>query len=333
VQSHLVGDVIDQYRRYGNDGRMILFATDVETASEFAVAFRAAGITALALSGKSSQADRDNGLDAFETGKIKVLVNVDLFDEGFDVPAAEICGMARPTESAAKFLQMIGRVLRPVYAEGYDLSTAAGRRAAIAAGPKPTAVVIDPVRNWERHGLPSWPRSWALDGREINGRRKVKDTVLLRVCAGCTQPFEAFLKVCPYCGTPVVYAGRKSPDQVEGDLEELDQDALAAVFRAMHNADQSDEEYQRQQIARNVPYIGRARQLKAHQRSRYRRDVLKNLMGWWYGCQPADRPLSEKHRRFYHRYGIDSATAMTLNAAESDALAARISQLFEEDMT
>ena len=332
VKSHLVGDAIDHYRKYGSSSRMILFATDVETAEEFAAAFRAAGITALALSGKSSQADRDNGLDAFESGRVKVLVNVDLFDEGFDVPAARVCGMDRPTESTAKFLQMVGRVLRPEYADGYDLSTRAGRLAAIAAGPKPYAIIIDPVRNWERHGLPSWPRSWSLEGREGGGRRRDRDMTKLRICTSCTQPFPAYLKACEHCGVPVIYTGRSAPSQVDGDLEELDQNALAAVFARMTAAEADDQTYQRSQIARNIPAIGRPADLRRHRTSRYRRSVLRNLMGWWYGCQPADRPMGEKHRRFFHRFGIDAAAAMTLNAAESDALAAQVAQRFTEDM-
>ena len=94
------------------------------------MAARAAGITALALSAKSHEIDRTAGLERFESGEIKWLVNVDLFDEGFDVPAAEVCIMARPTESTAKYLQMVGRVLRPVYAMG-DCRDATERRESI----------------------------------------------------------------------------------------------------------------------------------------------------------------------------------------------------------
>lgn len=332
VQSHLVGDIIQQYKKYGNNGRAIVFATDVETAHEIADAAKAEGIAALALSGASHEADRDAGLQAFESGEIKWLVNVDLFDEGFDVPAAEVCIMARPTESQGKYLQMIGRVLRPVYAPGHDMTKPETRRKAIADGPKPTAIIIDPVRNWERHGLPNWPRSWTLDGREASKRKSKPDTIQLRICTTCTQPFEAFLKVCPYCGAPVTFSGRRAPTQVDGDLLELDQDALASVFAAMKKADLDDAEYVRGQIARGIPPIGRTADLRRHQANKYRREVLRNLMGWWFGLQPPERDLSEKYRRFYHRFGVDAGTAMTLTAAESDALAARIAERFSEDM-
>lgn len=116
-------------------------------------------------------------------------------------------------------------------------------------------------------------------------------------------------------------------------MMELDQEAMAAVFAAMQKANIPDDEYVRGQIARGIPPIGRTADLRRHQANRYRREVLRNLMGWWFGMQPPDRDMGEKYRRFYHRFGIDAATAMTLNAAESDALAVRIASLFTEDMT
>lgn len=332
IDSHLVGDMVRHYREFGNGGRAIIFATDVETAEEIAQAFTAAGYAAAALSGKTDQAERDYKLDEFGAGSLTVLVNVDLFDEGFDVPAAEVCILARPTESLAKYLQMVGRVLRPVYADGYDLSTVAGRLAAIAAGPKPHATIIDPVRNWERgHGLPNWPRQWSLNGRE-KGTRAKADTIPQRVCTACTQPYEAFLPLCPYCGAVPIPGGRSTPEQVEGDLFELDVEGMAAVFEAQQRADMSDEDYTRDQIRRHIPQIGRGSDMKRHQAAKYRRQVLRELVGWWVGMQPEGRSMPEKHRRFFYRFGTDIGTAFTLSAKDTDALINKIKQRFTEDM-
>ena len=332
VKSHLVGDCIKHYRQFGSAGRAIVFATDVESANDMAVAARAAGTQALSLSAKSTQFERDDGLDQFESDGLDWLVNVDLFDEGFDVPAAVVCILARPTMSLSKFLQMIGRVLRPVYAKGYDLSTRAGRLAAIAAGPKPYAIIIDPVRNWERgHGLPDWPRVWSLNGRE-RGTRGATDTMAMRICLSCTRPYEAYHAACPYCGAAVEPPDRRSPKQVDGDLFALDLDALRAIFEAQREADMPDEEYQVDMFRRNVPTIGQGKQLRHHQAGRYRRSVLRELVGWWIGMQPAARTLSEKHRRFYHRFNMDIGTAFTLNAADTDGLCDRIAARFMEDM-
>lgn len=332
VESHLVGDVVSQYREFAGGKKAIVFSTDVITSEEQAAAFRAAGYRAAALSGETDQGERDRVLDAFEGGEYDVLVNVDLFDEGFDVPAVECVITARPTESLAKFLQMIGRGLRPVYATGYDLSTREGRAAAIAAGPKPFAIVIDPVRNWERHGMPDWPRRWTLDSREKGRAGARSDVIPQKVCTGCTQPYEAFRLACPYCGAIPVPPDRSAPEHVEGNLLELDVDALAALFEEMQAADMPDEDFQRQQIARNVPAIGRGAGLKRHRAAKYRRQVLRELVGWWVGAQPG-RETGEVHKRFFYRFGVDIGTAFTLPQKDTEALIETIQQRFTEDMT
>lgn len=313
VESHIVGDVVKHYRQFAHGKKAIVFATDVETAEEQAAAFRAAGYKAIALSGETEAGERDRALDGFEGTEYDILVNVDLFDEGFDVPKVACVIHARPTESLAKFLQMVGRALRIL--EG-----------------KLEAIIIDPVRNWERHGMPDWPRAWTLDRREKKTSGEQRDTVPQRVCDGCTQPYPAYYKACPWCGHVNEPAGRASPEQVEGDLIELDVAALSALFDKMHAAEMSDEDYQRGQITRKIPQIGRGVDLKRHQSAKYRRGVLKELVAWWVGAQPG-REMSEIHKRFFYRFGIDIGTAFTLSAKDTDILLDKIKNRFSEDMT
>lgn len=333
VESHLVGDVVQHYRQFADGKQAIVFATDVETAEEMAKAFRDAGVAAAALSGETDSGVRDRTLDQFEAKEIQVLVNVDLFDEGFDVPAVDAVLLARPTESLGKYLQMVGRALRVIYAKGFDLKTAQGCRDAIAASSKPKAIIVDAVRNWERHGMPNWPRSWKLTGREKGSRSGPSDTIPQTVCDKCTQPYEKFYPACPYCGHIPEPAGRATPEQVDGDLLELDVDGMAALFAQMQRADMSDEDYAIGQISRNMHRQGRSQDMKRHQTNKYRRKVLKELVAWWFGMQPKGRSQSEKYRRFYHRFGIDVGTAFTLKAAETDALIEKIKQRFAEDLT
>ena len=336
VESHLVGNIVEHYFKFAQGKKTIVFASDVATAEEMAAAFRAVNVNACALSGETDSGVRDRKLDEFEFGDLDVLVNVDLFDEGFDVPGVTCVILARITLSLAKYLQMCGRALRVIYANGYDLKTKEGRLAAIANGPKREAIIIDPVRNWERHGMPNWPRKWTLDAREKGGRAGPADTTPQRVCTKCTQPYEAFYKACPHCGWPAPLpgaGGRAVPEQVEGDLMELDVEGMAALFAKMNNADMSDEDFELDMVARNVPRVGRSVHMRHHQSAKYRRSVLRELVAWWIGMQPAGRELSEKHRRFYHRFGIDIGTAFTLDAKDTDALIEHVQQRFAEDMT
>jgi len=117
---------------------------------------------------------------------------------------------------------------------------------------------------------------------------------------------------------------------VEGDLVELDAEAMSALFERMRRADCDEDEYRRDLYARNVPPIGHSRALKAHNEAKYRREVLRQLVGWWVGTQHG-RDMSEIHRRFYHRFGVDIATAFTLDAKRTDALANKITCCFTLD--
>lgn len=313
VESHIVGDVVRHYKQHGENKKAIVFATDVETAMEMAEAFRKAGYTAAALSGETEQGVRDKALEDFEAGASQILVNVDLFDEGFDVPAVECVILARPTQSLGKFLQMVGRALRIMEGKEY-------------------AVIIDPVRNWERHGMPDWPRNWTLEGKE-KGAGKSSDTIPQRVCDACTIPYEAFYKACPYCGSVPEPMGRSAPEQVDGDLVELDTDAMSALFARIAAADMSDADFELDMAARNVPPVGRPKQLKGHRAAKYRRDVLKNMVGWWVGSQQeAGRDMSEIHRRFYFRFKVDIGTAFTLNEKDTDKLIEVIRAKFDKDL-
>lgn len=313
VDSHLIGDVVAHYKKFAPGKRFIVFSTDVATAEETAAAFRQHGVECKALSGTTDAGERDTELDRFESGANTGLTNVDLFDEGFDVPAVVVCILARPTQSLAKYLQMVGRALR------------------IMDG-KTHAIIIDPVRNWERHGMPDWPRVWTLDDKEKNGRKSDSDTIPQKVCLRCTQPYEAFYKTCPYCGFVPEPPERSKPEHVDGDLLELDVDALAALFAEREAANMSSEDFQRDMVARGVPPIGRPRLLRKHSAAKYRRGVLENLIGWWVGMQPAGRDMGEKYRRFYLRFGVDMSTAFTLNENDTNALIARITKGFKHDM-
>jgi superfamily II DNA or RNA helicase len=311
VASHLVGDCVKHYARFAAGKRAIVFASDVTSAHEIAGAFMESGVPAAALSGETEGGERDARIDDFEDGRLLVLVNVDLFDEGFDVPAVECVIHARPTESLAKYLQMCGRGLR------------------IAEG-KTRAVIIDPVRNWERHGQPHWPRRWTLEGTV-----KRAGVMPQRVCLNCSQPYERFYPECPYCGES---APKPTPAQrhkiaaVDGDLIDLDIDALSAVFAAIKRADMPEEDYAVDQMWRGIPAIGRPKDMRRHQENKYRRAVLRELIAWWVGMQPLTRSLNEKHRRFYYRFGVDIGTALTLKAADTDALIETIKLNFEEDI-
>ena len=92
--------------------RCLGFCVSVDHAQFMADRFTAAGITAVAVSGRSREDARRDALDGLRDGRIKAVFSVDLFNEGIDVPAVDVVLMLRPTESATVFLQQLGRGLR-----------------------------------------------------------------------------------------------------------------------------------------------------------------------------------------------------------------------------
>ena len=164
-QSHIMGDVVDHYLKLAKGKLGITFAPDVAMATEIAERFNLAGVPAEVVSAKTPDTERAKILKRFKDRELLQLVNVDLFGEGFDLPAIEVVSMARPTASYGLYVQIFGRGLRPMYLEGAPLETTEQRLWAIANSIKPNAIIIDHVGNVVRHGLPDANREWSLDRR------------------------------------------------------------------------------------------------------------------------------------------------------------------------
>ena len=110
---------------------------------------------AIAIDSKTPATERQQDIEAFKKGDIQVLVNVDIFSEGFDCPDVEFVQLARPTLSLAKYLQMVGRGLR------------------VAKGKK-NCVIIDNVGLYRVFGLPSQVWNWnaMFEGKLKVGKKK-----------------------------------------------------------------------------------------------------------------------------------------------------------------
>lgn len=308
-RSHIVGDAVEQYIKFANGKLCVVFAIDVETARETAEAFNAAGIAAVSISAKTDDAVRVEYLRRFRRGEIRVLVNVDLFGEGFDLPAIECVIMARPTASLAVYLQQFGRALR----------TLSG---------KTIGLVIDLVSNVKRHGLPDKTRFWSLDRRDKRARRmRDPEDIPVKTCrnAACLRSYPGELRSCPYCGfVPVPAGGGRSVQEVDGDLMLLDANVLNAMRKAAQLVDPG-------QIAArlaggrlpNGAVVGQVnRQIERIEAQRR----LSDTIALWAGYQRSlGREDSEIHRRFYHGTGgVDVVSALGLPRVDMDKLDAMV---------
>lgn len=102
------------YREHAGDHRQgIVFTPTVETARAAANALNQAGVKSAVVSGETTREDRAQIYADYRRGARQVLVNCMVLTEGFDMPQAEVAVIARPTQSAPLYTQMVGRVLRP----------------------------------------------------------------------------------------------------------------------------------------------------------------------------------------------------------------------------
>ena len=140
---------------FGKDRKGIVYAINISHAQKITKLYQEYGVKAIAIDSKTPATERQQDIEAFKKGDIQVLVNVDIFSEGFDCPDVEFVQLARPTLSLAKYLQMVGRGLR------------------VAKGKK-NCVIIDNVGLYRVFGLPSQVWNWnaMFEGKLKVGKKK-----------------------------------------------------------------------------------------------------------------------------------------------------------------
>lgn len=189
----IYGSVLENYRKYAEGKQAIVFASSVEHSKRVAEVFLQAGYTAAHMDGKTPKAERKRIMDDYRAGRVRIISNYEIISEGLSVDGCECCILLRPTKSTILFLQSSQRCMR--YAEGK------------------TAVILDMVGNYQRHGLPDDNREWSLQGRQKQTRKKAENTVKARVCEKCFRTYAGSGAVCPYCG----HDNGKTRAEIEAD--------------------------------------------------------------------------------------------------------------------
>lgn len=139
-----VPDIEDLYKSvsmFGNGRKGIVFAIDIGHARNIAEYYKHKGLRAVAIDSHTPTNERENDIQRFRDGELDVLVNVGIFDEGFDRADVGYIQLARPTLSLTKYLQMVGRGLR-------------------VAKDKQNCVIIDNAGLYLHFGLPSQDWDW-----------------------------------------------------------------------------------------------------------------------------------------------------------------------------
>lgn len=325
----IIGNVVDTYRQYTPGKLGIVFAVDIEHAKALTAEFVAKGVPCELITAEHSEEERRVILRRYRNRETLVLVNVDLFGEGFDLPAIEVVMFARPTASYALYAQQFGRGLRLMIDKAFmamwESYTAEQRKAIIRQSGKPVAHIHDHVGNvLHFYGPPDKPREWSLE-RASTRRNGPSDAIPLRVCVNtmCLQPYERFYPRCPYCGMePPAPTGATLPQEVDGDLTLYTPEMLRALFgvEAMEQAlELQPSEFCA--IPPNVPAEAvRAIQARHHQKLQQQaklRDLMPLVM-------PPTLDARAAQRKFFLRYGVDVVQARLLGAKETEDLNQRL---------
>jgi superfamily II DNA or RNA helicase len=313
-KSHIMGDVVDHYRRLADGLLGMTFCVDVESAAAVAAAFRASGVPAEVVTGKTPPDARNAIFRRFRQREILQLVSCEIAGEGFDLPDVEVISLARASESYALATQQIGRVKR-------------------ALPGKTKGIVIDHVGNTTRHcqakrceQTGEWyiavgEREWSLDRRERRSSSKVRE-LTLTTCVGCLKPYPRVLgRKCPYCSHETQPAGRSAPEQVDGVLAELDAATLAAMQREIAHVDG----------APTIPWGAtpaiQGAVVKRHRERQEAQAALRAAMAQWAGLRDSGtdaETVARLQREFFLQWGVDVASAQALGRSEADELRMRI---------
>lgn len=198
----LVGNIIEHWQRLGEDRLTVAFCSNVENSRDMVRRFGEIGVKAEHLDGSTPDAARAAILARLAEGTTKIVCNVDVLVEGYDLPALGCAILARPTKSLTRYLQQVGRVMRPYGDQMY-------------------AIILDHAGCVHEHGLPTEPRRWSLEDRAKKKRGSVAEEAFPCVqCEQCGAIRSASVKTCAACSAIQVAVFRGIMHERDEDLVE-----------------------------------------------------------------------------------------------------------------
>ncbi len=195
----LIGDILTHWRKLASEKQTVVFATSIPHSKHIVETFQSAGVIAEHIDYHADDDERAAILGRFARGETMVLSNVALLSEGWDCPACEVMILARPTRSLIRFIQMVGRVLRP-------------------APGKAKALLLDHSGSTARLGHPCDDLPLELDDGKAksSGKQQAERRESLpKPCPACKFMRPAGVHECPKCG----FKPERQSDVLVGDGE------------------------------------------------------------------------------------------------------------------
>ena len=219
MSTKIFGHIVKQYKRIAPGMQAVVYTYSIDSAIKIAAEFNSEGISAIEVDGTTPKEKRALAVRKFRDQEIKILVNVNLFTEGVDLPNVDCVIMARPTASLALYLQFSMRCLNP--------------------RPGKTAIIIDHANNFKSFGYPDDDRDWkkAIVSGKQKSKTLLKDPGLSIVtcdyCFAVVKASEVKDGKCPICGKPIKVHEAKPISDV--DLVEAAKARKQLVKKILHD--------------------------------------------------------------------------------------------------
>ena len=196
-RSKLQARVLPKILEYGRGRRWIAYLPAIASSRKLAADLRDAGVRARHIDGTTPADERKRILRSFAAGDLDGMCNVNLFDEGLNVPECDAVFLCRRTRSVTRYRQSCGRAFRFL--------------------PGKTALIADLAGVFQDLGLmkPSDAVEWNLDGRKARQAAATEKPAWV-ICAHCQRVIRSGQRVCPYCGHERALS---RPEIREADME------------------------------------------------------------------------------------------------------------------
>lgn len=195
-KAELVGDIVSHWFKLANDKPTVVFASSIAHSKHIVEQFIASGVTAEHIDCYTSEEERAAIMSRVAGHQTRVISNVGILTEGWDFPACEVMILARPTKSLTRWIQMVGRILRPHTG-------------------KVKGLVIDHSGSTLHLGYPTDDLPLELDDGKPKPEAEKKERKPKK-CPSCNLMKPAGKHACPNCGFAPL--AKDSVEQIDGEL-------------------------------------------------------------------------------------------------------------------
>lgn len=319
-KSHITGNVVQHWLSIAGGKRTIIFTVNIAHSNHVAQEFRSRGVKAVALSSEDKAEYRSSIIAQFRRGEIDILVNCDLFSEGFDVPAVEVVVMLRKTLSYALFKQQFGRMLRVIDGKEYG-------------------VLIDHVGNvphfMEEYGLeyPHDDPDWTLNNapkRKASSKNTLLKAITCRQCRAYYVPTSQTKDICPECkrkhSDNDLLDDAKAFQERRGQLVEMDLSSMNKLLEERKKVDEDSDVLKSRMQCAGMPTIVVNSAVKKHKERKDAQVELRSQIQQWCKitafntCYPPDLI----QREFELAFGMPIIKAQTLSSTDAANLTKRL---------